>query len=318
MPAKPKSKKPSVVIWPIDVFDDHSVYASKICDAVASIQTGPTELRLTYILDFVAESQLPQISAGTHRKWKSHFGQKARERMDLFLKSLNWSGPLKGEILTKGTQSRRQSVDLLLKHAKQKKAQMIVAGTHARKGLKRVLLGSFAETLVTSAKLPILVVSPESKVTKKVQKIVFATDFSKTSQKGFKETLLLAKALGAQVVLFHKTLSTLEPVIQSGVYMLGGGWVSTAQFLDDDQKAKSEMAVKWVADAKKMGVSVDYVSAHPDLGIAEAVCETAKQKNADLIVVLNQTGRWATVLLGSISREVLRQSPTPVMILHTT
>lgn len=311
-----KSSPSAPVIWPVDVFDDNQVYLDQVGAAIRSISPHPPAVQLTYVLDFVEESKLPHVSAGTHRKWKSHFGTKAREGLNAIVKKLDWKGPLKAEVLTKGTASRRQSVDVLLKYAKSKKAGLIAVGSHARKGLSRLFLGSFAETLITSARLPVLVVSPEAKVASRVSKILFSTDFSDASKKAYLKVLELAKSLDAEVVLFHKKLSSVEPVIQSGVYMLGGGWVSTAQFLEEDEKAKIELSKKWTSEGLKKGVKVEYVTAHADLGIADAVCETAKQKNADLVIVVNQTGRWGTILLGSVSREVVRRAPCPVLVLH--
>jgi nucleotide-binding universal stress UspA family protein len=204
----------------------------------------------------------------------------------------------------------------LLKFCKAKKANFIITNTHARKGLSRLFLGSFAETLITSSTLPILAVQPDAIVSDQIKRILFATDFSKNSNAGYKRTLEIAKKIGAEITLFHKRFSSVEPIVQSGVYMLGGGWVSTAQLLDDEEKATIELSNKWIQQAKQYDVNVNYVSNPADLAISNAIIETAKTKKADLIVVVNQTGRWGTVVLGSISRELLRQAPVPVLILH--
>lgn len=48
--------------------------------------------------------------------------------------------------------------DLVVKLAAEKKAGLIVVGTHGRHGLRRALLGSVAESVVRSAPCPVLVV----------------------------------------------------------------------------------------------------------------------------------------------------------------
>ncbi len=48
--------------------------------------------------------------------------------------------------------------------AREKMADMIVVGTHGRKGLKRVFMGSTAESLLREASCQVLVVKPRSRV----------------------------------------------------------------------------------------------------------------------------------------------------------
>ena len=46
----------------------------------------------------------------------------------------------------------------ILKHARKVKADLVVLGTHGRRGLRRVLLGSDAEAVVREATVPVLLV----------------------------------------------------------------------------------------------------------------------------------------------------------------
>jgi nucleotide-binding universal stress UspA family protein len=51
-----------------------------------------------------------------------------------------------------------RAADQIVEHAKQCKADLIVMGTHGRRGLRRVTLGSDAELVVRSASVPVLLV----------------------------------------------------------------------------------------------------------------------------------------------------------------
>jgi len=51
-----------------------------------------------------------------------------------------------------------RTADILIEDAKQWDADLIVLGTHGRRGLDRVLLGSVAEAVVRLAPLPVLLV----------------------------------------------------------------------------------------------------------------------------------------------------------------
>jgi nucleotide-binding universal stress UspA family protein len=54
--------------------------------------------------------------------------------------------------------------DFILKEAQKWRADIIVMGTHGRRGINHVLLGSDAETVVKSSAVPVLLVrAPEAK-----------------------------------------------------------------------------------------------------------------------------------------------------------
>lgn len=63
-------------------------------------------------------------------------------------------------VLPSGEHSIRQAVARTLEYAKSEKVDCIALSTHARGGLGRFFLGSFAETLLMQSALPTLVVNP--------------------------------------------------------------------------------------------------------------------------------------------------------------
>ena len=48
----------------------------------------------------------------------------------------------------------------ILSRAREEKADLIVMGTHGRKGIDRILFGSVAEKVVKNADMPVLTVRP--------------------------------------------------------------------------------------------------------------------------------------------------------------
>ena len=48
----------------------------------------------------------------------------------------------------------------IIKHATEEKVDMIIMGTHGRKGIDRILFGSVAEKVVKNAKQPVLTIRP--------------------------------------------------------------------------------------------------------------------------------------------------------------
>jgi nucleotide-binding universal stress UspA family protein len=54
-------------------------------------------------------------------------------------------------------------VDALIGYAKDEKADLIIIGTHGRRGLEKILLGSVAERVVKRSPCPILLFNPYTK-----------------------------------------------------------------------------------------------------------------------------------------------------------
>jgi nucleotide-binding universal stress UspA family protein len=60
--------------------------------------------------------------------------------------------------LVEGSQATEPTAEILLQEAKRWNADLIVLGTHGRRGFERVMLGSVAEALVRNSPVPVLLV----------------------------------------------------------------------------------------------------------------------------------------------------------------
>ena len=77
----------------------------------------------------------------------------AKRDLDAFLTSLAHSAPLCEGVVRFGDPARE-----IVAHAEETSCSLIVVGTHGRKRLSRLLLGSVAEMVVRSAPVPVLTV----------------------------------------------------------------------------------------------------------------------------------------------------------------
>ena len=93
--------------------------------------------------------------------------------------------------------------DFIQKH----EVDLIVAGTHGRTGVRKLLLGSVAEEIFRLAPCPVLTVGP--KVSKEVpaeselRHILYATDFTPTAERAAAFALSLAQEHQAHLTLLH-------------------------------------------------------------------------------------------------------------------
>jgi nucleotide-binding universal stress UspA family protein len=212
---------------------------------------------------------------------------------------------------------QRASAQALVQHAEKIKADCIVIATHARTGLERLALGSFAETaILLSKEIPVLVFNPGNKNPREVHKILVPTDLSPDSVKDVYAMADYARLLGAELVLFHKQPDPLDPIIQQGVYSLGGGWVSVQSYIDEEIENKNHQIAELERELQQKGVNVSHVFDTSPAGLVEAIDRAAHDCGADMVSVLTKTGPWEAAILGSVARGLVRRSPVPVLVRH--
>jgi nucleotide-binding universal stress UspA family protein len=208
----------------------------------------------------------------------------------------------------------RAAVQALLAHAKKLKANGIVLSTHARTGLERLAMGSFAETVILTSPIPVLVLNPSHNLPKTVRKILVPTDLSKKNEKFTLSIADYAQGIGADILLYHKEIDPLDPMIQQGVYSLGGGWVSMQEFMDEDREAKEKQLLKLESQIRTRKVKVSHVIDSSPGGLVDTIEKAAKDHQADMIAVLTQAGTWSAALLGSVARSLVRTASVPVLV----
>ncbi|MGB7586864.1 MAG: universal stress protein [Terriglobales bacterium] len=91
--------------------------------------------------------------------------------------------------------------------AKKNAINLIVIGTHGRRGVEKLLLGSIAEEILRCAQEPVLLVGPENSVPPeteaKPRKILYATDFSPDSEPAMHYACSLAREYNAALSFLH-------------------------------------------------------------------------------------------------------------------
>ncbi|MGB2817261.1 MAG: universal stress protein [Burkholderiaceae bacterium] len=140
------------------------------------------------------------------------------------------------------------------------------------------------------------------------KRILVPTDGSELSEKAIAAAIDLAQTLKATVV----GMTTLEPYSYSNLSEY------RPETLDDYEarmdKAGAERLGRIADAAARAGVPVETVSAK-SFSPYEAIIDTAKNKNCDLIVMASHGRRGLNaVLLGSETQKVLTHSGIPVMV----
>lgn len=225
------------------------------------------------------------------------------------IKFLSLNSP---KIIVQKELSLRKAAQALVAFATQKHAELIVVCSHQKKGVSRLFLGSFAETLLLLSKVPLLVIHPKNPPIRKFKRLGFPTDFSAQDAKTFRKVISLAQRLKMSISLIHQVdYQALSPVI--GIEMD----LNRKEFEKRWFAQKQKQLDQFRKLAEKRGVKVDtYLLQEGKDSIPDAICRFAKRKHLDLLLVTAHRGQLASFLLGSFARAVVRAAPCPVWVLH--
>jgi nucleotide-binding universal stress UspA family protein len=180
----------------------------------------------------------------------------------------------------------------------EEKADVLVMGTHGRGIVARAFIGSVTQHILRKVPVPVLTVCRVSRPLT-FDRILFATDLSDASRRGFELVLELAGVTGSNVSVIH---SVDVPGIAAGA-----GTVSDRrELLEDAGLRLNELA----DEGRRQEVNIDTVLAESTP--AEAIFKAAA--DADLIVItIERKGLLERALLGSTAERVIREAHLPVL-----
>jgi nucleotide-binding universal stress UspA family protein len=187
----------------------------------------------------------------------------------------------------------------VVKLAKEHETDLIVAGTHSKWGLERLVIGSTAEELIRSAVCPVLTVGPQAREPGDgplvFRTIVYATDFSAEAAKAAVYALSFAQDSGAHLYFCHVTGAEASPAEKKSL---------DARFKADLKRMIPESSYEWCTP--------ETVVEHGDA--AEGILELAERVHADLIVLgARNASFWLTHIEHGLTPDLLAEATCPVM-----
>jgi len=134
----------------------------------------------------------------------------------------------------------------------------------------------------------------------KANKIMFCTDFSTTSDRALELAASLARSSGARLLIVHVE----EPPV---AYTGGQFYYGVAEPAREEQLRMLEQVRPRDSDVP---VEHHLLTGAPAL----AICEFAQKEDVDIIVI-GSHGRTglSRVMMGSVSEQVVRNAPCPVL-----
>lgn len=196
-------------------------------------------------------------------------------------------------------------VEVILMHARSLQPDVIVVGTHQRKGLERLGSSSVATRLAWKSTVPILVVPPfvRAGAIRPLGIAAVCVDFSPASKRAVEHATTWLAGPPARITLLH---------------VVPGSASEAAPFARavsrEYQRHLARDAWRRLRDVVKpappVAVQARVLTGDPPTEIRRA----ANDIDADLLVVgVRKRGRLARALFGSTVARLLRSSPVPVL-----
>ena len=197
--------------------------------------------------------------------------------------------------------------DVIVGYARAHQVDLIVMGTHGRRGVSHFLLGSVAERVTREAPCAILTVGPTETTPGTIKRVLAPVDFSGRSYEAVKHARALADIYDAKVDLLHVIEASFAP----DVYGLGLAWSDVIpDVIGRTDEALEEIAHDLLGD--RAGIT------RVEVGADSAVIIEVARQTADLIVMSThgRTGleRFA---LGSVTERVVQHAACPVFTVRS-
>ncbi|MEZ4701549.1 MAG: universal stress protein [Rhodothermales bacterium] len=196
----------------------------------------------------------------------------------------------------------------ILQYAQEYSADLIVMGTHGRRGLPRKLIGSSAEEVVRLAGCPVLTVREHVQLkplTASVRSILVPIDFSEHATYALGVAKDLADFFDARLDLVHVVEETLHPAFyNTGVF-------SVYDTNPDLEASVIEHLKKLYAETPGSEGPVRYTVRRGHA--VHELLEAAREQGNDLIVIATHgLSGLDRAIMGSVTERIVRQAPTPV------
>jgi nucleotide-binding universal stress UspA family protein len=281
-----------LILCPID-FSEFSARAYRHALSLAG------HYRSTVVAQHVVEiwrypSAAFATSAGLYTEFCETVRARAKEQLQEFVKDHGHDGIQPELVVSEG-----MAPDSILSFAEARKADLIVMGTHGRRGYDRLMLGSVTDRVMRRAPCPVMAVCqppPEPRDGHRLHRILFCADFSENSGRGLSYAFSAAAEYGAELTLLHVEEEVPSPAKTEDVIA-----AATAR-LDKLIPAEAGKTLK-IRTAVRIGKPY------------RQIIQLAEEAQMDLVIAgVHGYGALDPAVFGSTTYRVIQLGPCPVLV----
>ena len=196
----------------------------------------------------------------------------------------------------------------IVDYAKDNDIDVVVMGTHGRRGLRRLLMGSAAEEVVRLAPCPVIVARCAETRTSGPHgqnAILVPVDFSRHARFALRHAKELAQLFHARVELLHVIEEQLHPAFyNTGVF-------SIYELMPNIEARAKEELEKFFNETEGPDVPAVFHVLHGNA--AHEIVDFAREHEHVMVVMATHGLKGMEhLLMGSVAEKVVRQAPCPV------
>jgi nucleotide-binding universal stress UspA family protein len=155
-----------------------------------------------HVVHVIATEDYAHIPANEHTQALARMKQQAERQITAILATSHFQGIPHKIVLDHG-----DVLAVLSRIVEEQDIDLIVTGTHGKHGLEKLLSGSMAGEIFRLASVPVLAIGPEVEIDPhsevRVERILYATDFSPESRRAMRYAYALATEYSAHLYFLH-------------------------------------------------------------------------------------------------------------------
>lgn len=300
---------PQRILAPVDF---GACSATSLAQAVALAEKQPEgSLRVLHVYEppYYAPEALVNLPGEPPLPMVDYVRQEAERQLETFLAAKRCGALLGGRLDARIVAGL--AFEEIPREARAFAADLVVMGTHGRRGLSHLLLGSVAERVIRNATCPVLVVranGAEPASTLAFDRVLVPIDFGPDAMAAARLGIAMS-ARGAKGVTLLHVVPT--PAYAGEVLVPRAGGIKLGQYLHDEAQVRLEGFAAEVAPSADDRPKVLVLQG----SAAEQTIHVCVEDDVHL-VVMGTKGRHglAHFFVGSVAERVLRHAPCPVLI----
>ncbi|MFC7228203.1 universal stress protein [Salinirubellus salinus] len=223
---------------------------------------------------------------------------------------LNTAAQAVGDVTVHRDNERGEPAKVILSYAEAHDADLVVMGTHGRKGVRRYVSGSVTERVVQRAAVPVLATHGADPILEEAYgDVLVATDGSEAAEAAVEHGIDLATRTGARV---HAV--SLVDLGRLGTGAEDAPVLEWRNFLEAEAERATEAVVE-----RAEAAGVEAVAAVREDSPVPGLLAYADEAGVDLLVVGTHGRRGVTdAVLGSTAERILRRAERPVLTVRKT
>jgi nucleotide-binding universal stress UspA family protein len=286
------------ILCPTD-FSEFSDIAFRYALSIA--QHYRSKLFVEHVVESWQHPEAAFVPAHYYVEFRSHLLRKGQEELQKFVKN-----HANNEIQPEPVVDQGIAADSILALAEAQEVDLIVMGTHGRRGFDRLMVGSVTERVLRKASCPVLAVhkpshdflSSREQDPSHLNRILFCTDFSENSLRALSHALSLTAEYNAELTLLH--------VLKD---------IPSGSSIDEATATAMEQLDNLIPPEKPKAGRIKSIVRR---GSAyEQIIQLALEAQTD-VVIMAVRGRGAlnAAVFGSTTYRVIQLGPCPVLAVH--